>query len=144
MRVPLAAGVMHAMTRRPRVSFSSRNCLTAHCRHAPTDPIAGCQQKYGRLKPSVRHASSRLTPSWTSCGRLSMKMVATSAPRTPMVADVAVEIVAEVLQRALQRFGRSGRERAVGVPGPEQARMGRQAIEIPGLASSRFESAQQI
>src|SRR5581483_3080446 len=73
-----------------------------------------------------------------------MKMVATSAPRTPMVADVAVEIVAEVLQRALQRFGRSRRERAVGVPGAEQARMGRQSIEIAGLAGSRFESAQQI
>ena len=43
--VPGAAAVMHAMTRRPCVSFASRNCLTAHWRHAPTDPIAGCQQK---------------------------------------------------------------------------------------------------
>ncbi len=41
------------------VSFSSLNCLTAHWRHAPTEPSAGCQQKYGRSKPSERQAWSR-------------------------------------------------------------------------------------
>ncbi len=49
MRVPSAAGVMQAMTSLPCVSASSLNCLTAHWRQAPTEPSAGCQQKYGRL-----------------------------------------------------------------------------------------------
>ena len=54
------------------VSFSSLNCLTAHCRHAPTDPIAGCQQKYGRSKPSERHAWSRFCAVVDARRRLSM------------------------------------------------------------------------
>ena len=66
MRVPWLAGVMQAMTIRPCVSFSSRNCFTAHWRQAPTDPIAGCQQKYGRLNPNSRLAWSRFCPSLTS------------------------------------------------------------------------------
>ena len=45
MRVPSSAGVMQAITILPCVSFSSLNCLTAHCRQAPTEPRAGCQQK---------------------------------------------------------------------------------------------------
>ena len=39
------AGVMHAMASLPVVSCSFLNCFTAHCRHAPTEPSAGCQQK---------------------------------------------------------------------------------------------------
>ena len=39
------AGVMQDMTMRPRVSFSSVYCFTAHWRQAPTLPSAGCQQK---------------------------------------------------------------------------------------------------
>ena len=62
MRVPSAAGVMQAMTMLPCLSFSSWNCLTAHCRQAPTDPSAGCQQKYGRLKPSERQACEQVHP----------------------------------------------------------------------------------
>ena len=50
MRVPSAAGVMQAITILPCVSFSSLNCLTAHWRQAPTEPSAGCQQKYGRFE----------------------------------------------------------------------------------------------
>ena len=46
---------MQAITRRPCLSCSSLNCLTAHWRQAPTEPSAGCQQKYGRSKPSDRH-----------------------------------------------------------------------------------------
>ncbi len=45
IQVLSVAGVMHDMTMRPRVSFSSVYCLTAHWRQAPTLPSAGCQQK---------------------------------------------------------------------------------------------------
>ena len=62
MRAPSRAGVMHAMTMRPRRSSSSRYCLTAHWRQAPTEPRAGCQQKYGRSRPRDRHSSSRFLP----------------------------------------------------------------------------------
>ena len=65
-RAPSIAGVMHAMTMRPRWSFSSRYCLTAHWRQAPTDPSAGCQQKYGRSRPFERHSSSRFFAGSTS------------------------------------------------------------------------------
>src|SRR5690606_8570177 len=60
------AGVMQDMTRRPRVSFSSLYCLTAHWRQAPTLPSAGCQQKYGISRPSDRQAWSRLSAPSTS------------------------------------------------------------------------------
>lgn len=41
----VGGGVMQDMTRRPRLSFSSVYCFTAHWRQAPTLPSAGCQQK---------------------------------------------------------------------------------------------------
>ena len=52
------AAVMHAMTILPCLSSSFLNCLTAHWRHAPTEPSAGCQQKYGRSKPSERQPAT--------------------------------------------------------------------------------------
>jgi hypothetical protein len=61
--VPSDAGVMHAMTILPFVSFSSRYWITAHWRHAPTDPNAGCQQKYCRFMPRERTAWRRFVPS---------------------------------------------------------------------------------
>ncbi len=36
---------------RPFVSASSLYSFTAHCRQAPTECSAGCQQKYGRFRP---------------------------------------------------------------------------------------------
>jgi len=45
IQVLSVAGVMQDMTMRPRLSFSSVYCLTAHWRQAPTLPSAGCQQK---------------------------------------------------------------------------------------------------
>ena len=59
---------MHAITILPCVSCSSRNCLTAHCRHAPTEPIAGCQQKYGRSKPSEGRRAACSAPASTAIG----------------------------------------------------------------------------
>ena len=46
--IPDITGVMQAMMIEPFLSSSSRNCLTAHWRQAPTAWSAGCQQKYGR------------------------------------------------------------------------------------------------
>ena len=47
MRVPSAASVMHAMTisLRGLPSRPTQCWRTAHCRQAPMEPIAGCQQK---------------------------------------------------------------------------------------------------
>ncbi len=42
---------MQAITRRPVLSFSSLKSLTAHWRHAPTDPIAGMPAKIRQIKP---------------------------------------------------------------------------------------------
>ena len=44
-RMPSRTDVMQAMTMRPRSSFSSAYSMMAHCRQAPTEPMAGCQQK---------------------------------------------------------------------------------------------------
>src|SRR5690606_24936222 len=62
------AGVMQDMTRRPRVSFSSEYCLTAHWREAPTPPSAGRQHRQGTARPRDRQACSRLSaPSTSYC-----------------------------------------------------------------------------
>src|SRR3546814_14991429 len=53
MNVPFDAGVMHDMTMRPVLSHSSRYDLTAHWRHAPTTPTAGCPPNYGTTRPTV-------------------------------------------------------------------------------------------
>ncbi len=45
MRMPSSAWVMQAMTMRPCLSSAFLNCLTAHWRQAPTECMAGCQQK---------------------------------------------------------------------------------------------------
>lgn len=60
IRVPSTAGVIHAIWIFPVVSFSSLKTFTAHRRQEPTDPIAGCQQKYGRSKPFSSATSSML------------------------------------------------------------------------------------
>lgn len=60
IRTPSAAAVSQAMTIFPRVSRSSLNSLTAHCRQAPTLCSAGCQQKCGTSNPRERQACSRL------------------------------------------------------------------------------------
>ena len=50
--------------------------------------------------------------------------------------NVPLEIVAEVFQRALQRLGGAGRERAECVPGRQQLGLERQLVEIAGLAAA--------
>src|ERR1035441_5742618 len=101
MRVPSTAGVIQAITILPRVSLASLNCLTAHWRQAPTEPIAGCQQKYGRVMPNDREACSRVCVGVILAGLLSTYTVAMSSPRAALLTDVPLEIGAEVFQRAL-------------------------------------------
>src|SRR5690349_5594706 len=76
IQVLSVAGVMQDMTIRPRVSFSSVYCLTAHWRQAPTLPRAGCQQKYGISRPRDRHACNRLSAPSTSSALPSTWIVA--------------------------------------------------------------------
>src|SRR3546814_13604855 len=68
MNVPFDAGVMHDMTMRPVLSLSSRYDLTAHWRHAPTLPSAGCQQTYGISRPR-RSEERRVRTEGVSTGR---------------------------------------------------------------------------
>src|SRR5438876_10656588 len=105
MRVPSAAGVMQAITILPRVSASSLNCLTAHWRQAPTEPIAGCQQKYGRFMPSDRQPCSWFCFGFIWYGCLSTYTIAMSSPRAVLLADVTLEIGAEVFQCVPLWFG---------------------------------------
>src|SRR5581483_4514406 len=96
---------MQAITILPCVSASSLNCLTAHWRQAPTEPKAGCQQKYGRFMPRDRQPCSRFCFGFISYCCLSTYTVAISSPRATLFGDVALEIDAQILQCALQGFG---------------------------------------
>ena len=111
---------MQAMTILPCVSFSSLNCLTAHCRQAPTEPSAGCQQKYGRSKPSDRQAAAG-----SACGSASIglcrrcrsspcSVTSTDSVRSWMCRSKSSR---KILQRALQRLHRR--------PGPGRRRCAR-------------------
>src|SRR5215470_1571 len=105
IRAPSATGVMQAITSLPRRSDSSLNCFTAHCLQAPTEPNAGCQQKYGKFMPSSKQAARRFCFSFIWYCRSSMYTVAISSgsrPRTALLANVKLEIGAEILQGALQ------------------------------------------
>src|SRR6478735_7034876 len=67
---------MHDITMRPRLSSAFAYCLTAQARQAPTEPNAGCQQKYGTSRPSVKQARNKLSAPSTSNGLPSTKIVA--------------------------------------------------------------------
>src|SRR5581483_9055627 len=136
IRVPSAAGVMQAITMRPRLSFSSLNCLTAHCRQAPTEPSAGCQQKYGRLKPAERQPWSRFCSGFISYGLPSTKILAIPSPGAALLPNVPLEVVAEIFESALQGLGRAGRQGAEGIA-PEPG-LKLHLLQIAGLALAVF------
>src|SRR5690606_625838 len=100
---------MQDMTSFPRVSSSSLKDLTAHCLQAPTEPMAGCQQKYGRSNPSERQASRTFLPSLTSYGALSMKSVAIA---TFLFVNMMFKVLSEIVQRTLQGSHGAGRQSA--------------------------------
>src|SRR6056300_646163 len=65
-RAPSLGDVMQAILRRPRSSSSLAYSITAHCRQEPTEPMLGCQQKYGKSSPWESTSSSRFLLSSTS------------------------------------------------------------------------------
>src|SRR5262245_47080513 len=160
-RALFAAAVMHAITTRPVVSFSSRYCTTAHCRHAPIEPIAGCQQKYGRSRPTERQAcskfslssASKLVPSTLMIAILAPRQLALSArrsradgsQRTTALPDVCFELVAKILDRARERLDRPGRVQTEGIAGrADELRVVHDHVEIARLTAPLFEVGQQI
>src|SRR5215471_506431 len=136
IRVPSEAGTRQAMTILPRWSCSSLNCLTAHCRHAPTEPNAGCQQKYGKFMPRERQPWSRFCFSFIWYGWLSTYTVAISTPRAPLFSNVPLEILAEIFQRALQRLGRTGSEHTKRMSRRKEFRLCREPFQIARLTFS--------
>src|SRR5215831_8192223 len=66
------------------------------------------------------------------------------SPGTPLFANVPFEIVAEMLESALQRFGGAGRQRTKRIARLEKLRLQRELFDIAGLPLAffhRFENA---
>src|SRR6188472_4109206 len=73
-----------------------------------------------------------------------MMIVATLVPGTAMLADVPLEVIAEMCESAPERFGRAGRERAERVARTEQPRVGGERVEVRHLAAALLEIAEDV
>src|SRR2546427_5303747 len=64
-------------------------------------------------------------------------------PRAALLAEVQLEVLAKILERALQGLGGARRQRAVGVARSHEARDVNELVEIRGLALSFFDGSEQ-